>query len=162
MKKVAPLAYSLILIVLLCSSTILIKGDSPEDLIVGKWEEVDWNFERINVDSTKVNDEFLDYQKEELYDNMMIHQGEEWEFFPKKKLTLKPKDQSQEKKIKWFLKGRGNILELKYGDNVVESYQVHKLTKDTMVIYYNFDLQMRGSVKITFKKVEEKNYAQKI
>lgn len=162
MKKVGPFAYSLILVVLLCCGTVLIKGDSPEELIVGKWEEVDWNFERINVDSTEVNSNLLAYQKSELYNNMIIHQGEEWEFCPKKELTLTPKDHSEEKKIKWYLKGRGNILELRYGDNVVESYQVHKLTKDTMVIYYNFDLQMRGSVKITFKKVEEQDYAQKI
>lgn len=162
MKKIGPFAYSLILIVLLCCGTVLIKGDSPEELIVGKWEEVDWNFERINVDSTEVNSNLLAYQKDELYNNMIIHQGEEWKFCPKKELTLTPKDHSEEKKIKWYLKGRGNILELRYGNNVVESYQVHKLTKDTMVIYYNFDLQMRGSVKITFKKVEEQDYAQKI
>lgn len=162
MKKIGPLAYSLILLVLLCSGTVLIKGDSPEKLIVGKWEEVAWDFERINVDSTKLDGKLLSYQKKELYNNMMIHQAEEWEFYPKKELTLKPKDLSETKKVKWFLKGRGNILELKYGNNAVESYQLHKLTKDTMVIYYNFDLQMRGSVKITFKKVQEKDYAQKI
>jgi len=162
MKKTVPIAYSLILIVLLCSGTVLIKGDSPENLIVGKWKEVAWNFERINVDSAKLDGNLLSYQKKELYNNMMIHQAEEWEFCNKKQLTLKSKDPFEEKKLKWFLKGRGNILELKYGNNTVESYQVHKLTKDTMVIYYNFDLQMRGSVKITLKKVQEQDYAQKI
>jgi len=162
MRKTGLFAYGLILIALLCSGTALIKGDSPEELIVGKWEEVDWNFERINVDSTEANGKLLAYQKNELYNNMIIHQGEKWEFYPKKELTLTPKGNFEEKKIKWYLKGRGNILELRYGDDVVECYQVHKLTKDTMVIYYNFDLQMRGSVKITFKKAEEQDYAQKI
>lgn len=96
MRKTAPFAYSLILIVLLYCGTALIKGDSPEDLIVGKWEEVDWNFERINVDSTEVNGNLLAYQKNELYNNMIIHQGEEWEFFLIKRLVKSKSKQNGE------------------------------------------------------------------
>jgi len=44
----------------------------------------------------------------------------------------------------------------------IEDFQVHELTKDRLVIYFNFDLQIRGIVKMTFKKVEDNTYAQKI
>lgn len=162
MKRTGFLAYGLILILVFCSGMALLKSDSPEQLIMGKWEEVEWQFERIDADSAKMDHKLLDYQKKELYENMMIHNAEEWEFFPGKLLTLRQHERSGEKKLKWLLKGRGHILELQYGNEKVESFQVYKLTKDTLVVYYNFDLQMRGSVKITFKKQQQYNYAQKI
>lgn len=58
------------------------KSDSPEQLIMGRWEEVEWQFERTDADSTKQDHQLLDYQKKELYENMMIHHAEQWEFRP--------------------------------------------------------------------------------
>jgi len=162
MKKTGILAYGLILILMVCSGMALIKSESPEQLIMGKWQEVEWQFERVDSDSAKQGSQLFDYQKKELYKNMMIHNAEEWEFLPGKHLALKHHENTQDKKLKWILKGRGNILELRYDNEKVERFQVYKLTKDTLVVYYDFDLQMRGSVRITFKKQQNYNYAQKI
>src|SRR5690606_28493089 len=120
----------LILILVFCSGMALIKSDSPEQLIMGRWEEVEWQFERTDADSTK-----QDHQKKELYENMMIHHAEQWEFRPGKLLTLRQNEHPGDRKLKWLLKGRGHILELKYGNEKVENFQVHKLTRDTLVVY---------------------------
>jgi hypothetical protein len=162
MKMKVSYAYGFIIILLVFSAVTIYREDSPEKLIVGRWEEVSWEFERVNVDSVKKNSNLEEFQKREIYQNLMIHNAEEWEFFPGRILTLKHSTDTPETELKWVMKGRGHILELKYGDDRVECYQIHELTKDTLVVYFNFDLQIRGMVKMTFKKVDEQSYAQKI
>lgn len=154
-------AYGVIAFLLLCSCVILIREESPEQLLVGKWQEVSWEIERVNSEDVKNNAESVGWQKQEICGDMIIHDAEIWEFDTKKQLTLTKQDDSVEK-LKWNVKGRGHILELKHSDKKIEDFQVHELTKDTLVIYFNFDLQVRGIVKMTFKKVEDNSYAQKI
>lgn len=150
----------IILALLIGTTSILYYAKNPERILVGTWEEVSWEFERVNVDSALINNEFEKKQREEIYKNLVIHNAETWEFSSEKKLFLNNKDHSN---INWAIKGRGHILELKYGGKQSETYQVQRLTDNELVVFYNFDLQIRGIVKMTFKKINtNKNYAQKI
>lgn len=155
-------ACACVFMLLFCSGTVLLKTETPEQLISGKWETVGWEFERINRNTATLDHKLLEHNRNELYSNRMFHKGKEWEFCTQNVLMLKQDESLNDRKINWFLKGRGHILELKYPNGKNESYHVHILTKDAMVVYYNFDLEKRGSVKITLKKIQELNYAQKI
>ncbi len=155
-------AYGFILVLILCSGSILLKGENPEQTILGKWEEVSWEFERVNTASNQMSIELEENQKKEIYKNLIIHDAEVWEFSPEKELTLQQSGKSTNTKLNWTMKGRGHILELKYKNLPAETYQVQQLTNDELVVYFNFDLQIRGLVKIKFKKVENESYAKKI
>lgn len=155
-------AYGFIMILILCSGSIFLNGDNPEQLILGKWEEVSWELERVDKDRNQVSVQLEELQKKEIYKNLIIHQAEIWEFLPQKQLMLKQADSESETKLNWTMKGRGHILELKYKDLPSETYQVYQLNEDELVMYFNFNLQMRGMVKMTFKRVEDNSYAKKI
>lgn len=140
--------------------SVLYHAKSPEKTLLGKWEEVAWEFERVNIDSALINNDFEKLQRNEIYKNLIIHNAEIWEFSPEKKLFLNNNLISH---INWAIKGRGHVLELKYGNSKSESYQVHQLTDDKLIVFFNFDLQIRGTVKMTFKKINDSpSYAQKI
>lgn len=144
------------------SFLILSKGRSTEELIVGKWEEVSWKYEKVEAQSdpywlTEIDDK----QKFEISQGLIIHQAEVWEFDRNRNLKLFGINLSEEK-VNWKVKGRGNILELQHENLVLEDYQIQEITEDSLVIHFNSDLQVRGIVKMTFKKVEGGRYAQKI
>jgi hypothetical protein len=149
-----------ILALFIGSTGILYHAKSPERILVGSWEEVAWEFERVNIDASLIDNNFEKMQRDEIYKDLIIHNAEIWEFSPDKKLFLNNNDDSN---INWAIKGRGHILELKHGNSKSESYQVLSLTDDELVVFHNFDLQIRGIVKMTFKKINKtENYAQKI
>ena len=144
------------------SFLIVSKGRSTEELIVGKWEEVSWKYEKVEGHSDPYwLTEIDDRQKFEISQGLIIHQAEVWEFDRNRNLKLFGANLSEEK-VNWKVKGRGNILELQHENLVLEDYQIQEITEDSLVIHFNSDLQVRGIVKMTFKKVEEGRYAQKI
>jgi hypothetical protein len=150
----------IILVLFTGAISVLYHAKNPERTLVGKWEEVSWEFERVNVDTALINSDFEQYQRNEIYKNLIIHHAEVWEFSPEKKLFLNNNPASN---INWAIKGRGHVLELKYGGAKSESYQVQHLSDDKLVVFFNFDLQIRGIVKMTFKKINDSpTYAQKI
>ncbi len=152
----------IILALFTTSITLLFCAQSPEHKIMGQWQEVSWDFERLDVDTKSLHQDFTTLQRQEVYKNLIIHDAEIWDFRPQNTLYLNAKDQKPTQ-LKWAIKGRGHVLQLKYQDKKTETYQVHLLNEDEMVVYFNFDLQIRGIVKVTFKKINKENYyAQKI
>lgn len=139
--------------------TLLIE-EGQEQKLVGSWEEVSWEYEKSN-DKNLMDSEVMDYQKTEIYDNLIIHKAEDWHFTPEYKLIMHL-DNGNTEKVGWSIKGRGNILELNHEYLGLENYEIQSLTRDSLVIHFHLDLQVKGIVKMTFKRKHSQTYAQKI
>lgn len=129
-------------------------SDRTEDLIIGNWEEKSWRYEKANkLGNYSISKKLLD---EEVVDviskDLLIHKTEYWMFHPNGILKLKKKG-GEAIYVNWKLKGRGNLLKLKYNNKVTEYYQVVKLSKKNMVLFFENDVHTRGIVKIEFKKL---------
>jgi len=132
------------------SSFVLFTAATPEELLVGRWQEMSWEYEKLDSGEGFSRSFPDEGQKSEICRNMIIHQAEIWEFRRDHQLSLYKGNDKEE--ISWNLKGRGNILELKHYDGRSEYYQVQEITADSFVILFNFDLQVRGIVKMKFKR----------
>ena len=82
--------------------------------------------------------------------HLLIHEAETWKFLSNGKLVLKAGE--NERLVDWKIKGRGNILQLKYDDNVVENYNLTELDNNTMILNFDSEIQARGIAKLTFEK----------
>ncbi len=144
--------YILLVAIALSSFIVLTQVDSPEALISGTWEEVEWEYEKVNYVDGKKELTITGEQKKEICSRLVIHHDPVWHFEgPDRLLKIGEAGETAEQ-LSWNVKGRGNILELK-GAEGVEDYQIAELTKDKMVLYFNFDLQIRGIIKVTFKRI---------
>lgn len=156
------LVYGIFALFLTGSIYILANTSSYEQSIIGQWEEVSWEFEKSDhpTDSLLQLD---DFQKAEICKNLTLHQAEIWEFKPGKQISLYNKKKHPIQHLEWTIKGRGNILKIQHTDQdyrhplihnlATETYQIQEIHNDTMVMHFNFDLQVRGIVKMTFKRV---------
>lgn len=147
-------------VLLSLSAWMLMDAKSPESLILGDWEEVSWKYEKLNHNNV-LDFDIDDFQKQEICKNLVIHEAETWRFGPDKTLSFLEEEVIKEN-LKWNIKGRGNILELKHLNSMVEDYQVVGISEDELVVQFSFDLQVKGIVKMTFKRIPTKQYAQKI
>ncbi len=137
--------------------TLLANDISPDRKILGKWKEVSWEYEKIDTeDSTQSSFPFniTERMKQEIGKDLIIHQAEIWDFSREQGLLLAGKEK-EKLTLDWKLKGRGHVLQLKSKDKEPEFYQVQDLADDRMVLHFNFDLQVRGIVKMTFEKIRE-------
>ena len=57
------------------------------------------------------------------------------------------------KEISWNIKGRGNILELKYDNNNVEHYSLTELSDNKLVLNFDTNTHTRGIARLTFEKL---------
>ncbi|UXX78461.1 hypothetical protein N7E81_13955 [Reichenbachiella carrageenanivorans] len=141
---------------ILTSACLLIQLESPEELLVGEWEELSWEYEKVNHQGNSNYSAIDEAQKREIIQNLILHESEIWQFEPNKRLTFISANGRKES-LSWHVKGRGNILELRHDDERIEEYQVQQLSEDLLVIHFNFDLQVKGIVKMTFKRMNNKN-----
>lgn len=123
----------------------------PEAVILGKWQESAWEYEKVDKIDGKEKPEAHQIRDQHT-ENLVIHEAETWQFLPDKKLKLIGKN--KEEIVEWHIKGRGNILELKHSSNMVEHYNLTELTPDKMVLNFESDIQVRGIAKLTFEKTE--------
>ncbi|WP_100615980.1 hypothetical protein [Confluentibacter citreus] len=156
-------------LIVLVSSTLLVVGFiisiintmvlvSPTKHIEGSWKEISWEYEKsenINADK-KISDAI----KTEICKELIIHEAEVWNFSSNGNLEL-TSDINNEM-LSWTMKGRGNILELSHNTNKIEHYNIQVLNNDQMVLYFSTDIQAKGIVKMTFERIKEDKYAQKI
>lgn len=147
--------YIIILILGFVSFFFVIQAaPSPEKEIVGSWKELTWEYERF--DGFQKDTDFpiteSDYLKEVIGQELMIHQSETWHFLPDGYLILKS-NTADDKVVKWRLKGRGHILQLKYKNNHTENINLTKLSNDQMVLNFESEVQARGIAKLTFEKI---------
>lgn len=144
------LSYGLVVILFLLSSSfmVLTRMESPELLLSGKWQEVEWEYERTNHTNDRQEIVISGEQKKEICSQLIIHNDPEWVFdADQRRLTIGNQEQ-----LSWSIKGRGHLLELN-GVKGTENYQIVELTRDKLVLYFNFDLQIRGIIKMTFKRI---------
>ncbi len=127
--------------------------ESPEQQILGKWNEHSWEYEKAYSRAAlriMNRDTVAQSVKDQLGKHLIIHSAETWDFNPDGTLMLHGTDTT--KQVKWKLKGRGHILELEYADKVIEHYNLTELDKNTMVLNFDSDIQVKGIAKLTFNK----------
>lgn len=145
-KYLIPIAVFIMLIMLMSIA------ENPEKKIEGSWEESIWEYEKVDKNDT-INSDFKNissYVKQIASQNLIIHKAEKWVFLPNQKLILKGEKTTKE--IFWSIKGRGNILELKYGNDNIEHYNLTELTNKKLVLNFNSDTELRGIARLTFEK----------
>jgi hypothetical protein len=153
MKKVY-LFFALFAVMLGSSGALLLTEKSPEEMLVGQWQEISWEYEKVNHNGDLKEFTIDDGQKEEICKNLIMHRAEVWQFDQKKQLTLIAGGVPKERVI-WNIKGRGHILNLQHKSGKTEEFQIQEISADSLVIHFSFDLQVKGIVKTTFKKVKE-------
>lgn len=137
------------------SFTVARNEVTPEQQLLGQWQEVSSEYRVINItDSLNGNKTLTGPLKNELFNNLIIHQAELWQFTNGHTLSLHKNNEEKDETVKWHIKGRGHILAIQHSDNVIEDYQIAKLTDDILELYINIDLQVKGIVKLTFKKIK--------
>ena len=134
--------------------TLISMANSPEATIEGEWKELIWEYEKVDKinDATKSDyDNVSYYVKDVAGQDLVIHKAEKWIFCPNGKLILEGEDYSKE--ISWNIKGRGNILELKYDNNNVEHYSLTELSDNKLVLNFDTNTHTRGIARLTFEKL---------
>jgi hypothetical protein len=153
MKSIYIISFVLVFGILPFSILINLSS-SPERQILGEWEEMAWEYERVNMTGEDTLDRkaITDDVKELIGQDLVIHQAEKWIFLPNGKLKLI--SENEEKTIRWRLKGRGHILQLKYSNDTVENYSLTELDKNRMILNFESDVHARGIAKLTFEKTK--------
>ncbi len=126
---------------------------NPEKTIEGEWNELVWEYEKVLKNDTVSADykAVKNYVKDRIGEKLVIHKAEKWIFQPDGKLLLKGVDYTKE--VNWCMKGRGNILELKYDDNNVEHYNLTELSDNRLVLNFDTDKHTSGIARLTFEKI---------
>ncbi|UZD22627.1 hypothetical protein PBT90_04240 [Algoriphagus halophytocola] len=135
--------------------TFLSLQESPVDLMLGEWQEVSWEYEKLDSLHNKgegFDIMVTDHIKEEISKNLVIHKAETWKFYDSE--TLEMEGQNTHKELHWTLKGRGNILQIGGSGEALEYYEIQELSADHMVLHFSFDMQVRGIMKMTFKRIQ--------
>jgi hypothetical protein len=146
--------FGLVLSVVLNRKAILDALKHPEKELVGVWDEVDWQYDKVDKlkgSSAALKEKLRFDIKNQISNDLIIHEAEQWSFQNNGKLVLKNKN-GKEEIVEWRLKGRGHILKIKHYSGVIEYYQIHQLDNNTLLLYFENDNHARGLVKITFKK----------
>ncbi|WP_100612446.1 hypothetical protein [Confluentibacter lentus] len=131
---------------------------SPTEHIEGSWKEISWEYEKS--ENANFDKKISNAIKTEICKELIIHEAEVWNFLSGGNLELT--SDTNNETLSWTMKGRGNILELSHKTNKIEHYNIQVLNNDKMVLYFSTDIQAKGIVKMTFEKIKEDNYAQKI
>ncbi|CAM3818829.1 hypothetical protein FLCU109888_03040 [Flavobacterium cucumis] len=133
---------------------------NPEIEIEGEWSELTWEYEKADKNETIKQDftSISNYVKDLIGENLVIHKAEKWKFYPNGKLILE--GNGYEKEVSWHMKGRGNILEIKYDNQNIEHYNLTELSDDKLVLNFDTDTHTRGIARLTFVKTNP--YVKKI
>ncbi|RAR47079.1 hypothetical protein [Flavobacterium lacus] len=148
--KIITTYTTVFLVIVATIITLMSFSQSPEKKIIGQWNELSWEYERVNKVGDTNNKEITDDVKKIIGQHLLIHEAETWQFLSNGKLLLKAG--STERLVDWKIKGRGNILQLKYDDNVIENYNLTELGSNTMILNFDSEIQARGIAKLTFEK----------
>ncbi|MGE0931900.1 hypothetical protein [Peijinzhouia sedimentorum] len=130
-------------------------GSNPENMVIGQWNEVKWEYELYDRVESKTDGKskiIPEDLKPYVGGDLKIHEAEMWKFEPNGKLTLTDRNGNKLKQLKWAFKGRGNVLYLKYDDNSIESYIVTTINQDKLVLNIDLHIGAKGLAKLTFEK----------
>ncbi|MDP2160743.1 MAG: hypothetical protein Q8K02_09690, partial [Flavobacterium sp.] len=82
--------YTLVFVVIVATIiTTISLSQSPEKKIVGQWNELSWEYERVDMVNDTNNKEITDDVKKIIGQHLVIHEAETWKFLPNGKLVLK-------------------------------------------------------------------------
>lgn len=152
------ITYFFIGTLLIVSLTSIITLQSPERLIQGTWKEKEWYIEKGESSGPMlINQQGL--RHEILTDLDLSHYGI-WDF-QKDKLTTYDMQQKSSS-VDWLIKGRGHILELRRAGRRIETFQIQQISDDVLELHLNFDLQVKGVMKIVLERVKSEKYVKKV
>lgn len=123
-------------------------GDSPNDLLIGTWNEVEWHYEEMSDSSSFINQEL----NLEVHEHLVIHEAETWVFNKNGSLSLFT-ESGDTHTYSYNLLGQGYTLSIK-DKHREESYRIENISKDRLELHFFLDLQTRGIVKLIFSKAQ--------
>lgn len=131
---------------------LFIKSNGTEELLLGAWQEEKWEYEKLQSSSSKLESAAMlpEYTKNKVKENLVIHEAEKWTFYEDQRLVLESDD--FQKEVNWIVKGRGNILVLRYGDDFQEQYTIDRLTQHSLEVSFYTESNVRAIAKLTFSK----------
>lgn len=154
MKRLVAIYLSVLSACVLGFTWMINARPSPEQLILGEWKEMAWEYEKVNWadgDGEATSGKSISAEvKMEAAKNLIIHEAETWSFLPEGKLLLDKG--SVKRQVSWHIKGRANVLELKYENGAVERYDLTEVSNDRLVLNFELDSQIKGIAKLTFEK----------
>lgn len=134
---------------------ISLYGTQNDRELIGLWKESEWKYEKGDVylnDNEYVQKATLSENlKSEVADNIILHQGEYWEFLPGRKLKIVLED--EDLIVDYVLKGRGHILKITHSNDVVEHYTIQRISRHELVLNFYVETQARGIVQLTFERI---------
>ncbi len=145
MVRLSPILLLLCLTMQACTS-------DPEALLVNKWKEVEWAYERI--DRSPADGQRFDGVRIAAFEERRIvrHETEYWQFRPDRSFSILLEDGST-RTGRWRLKGRGHILTLRYADGGTEVYDVKELNQGALVLNLDLGMEVRGIARLVFSPV---------
>jgi len=114
---------------------------SPDNIIVGEWDEASWTYEKTDEPSLFYYD----------LSTVRKHEAEKW-IFNEDNTIIFEKDGEVIGEGNWIIKGRGHILRLTHADGHVERYDIKELTPNEMILNFDIGMETRGIAKLTFTK----------
>ena len=131
---------------------ILQSRPNPEVMISGEWVEASWEYEKINSPGDL---DFKNYSSEQVKNllgkDLIIYEAKKWEFLPGGNLRLIGNKAARV--VNWRIKGRGNILQIKHRNGLLENYNISSLEHDKMILNFDADVKERGIAQLTFFKI---------
>lgn len=136
---------------------MLTTGAEPERLIVGTWKQVKWVYEgEEDFEDFDVRGATADRLNKIIGHDFFVHENETWYFSEDGTLTTQRLTGGSLIYLNYVVKGRGNILLLKDGDERLESYNITTLTDKKLVLNFDVDMRARGVAELTFERINEK------
>lgn len=147
MKKVVVLFF-----VLFFSSATIIYSFSKkmDESLVGNWKEVSWNYAKSDKKIKAIDNADLKF---ELANHLVVHKFEQWNILPNNQMNFKDSIGNIHH-CKWYLKGRGNILELVHPDKSKETFLVKSTKNNQLELHVETAVHARGILKITLKRLD--------
>lgn len=149
MKKLLAIYSCVFALVLMGFGGLIRSAPNPEQAILGEWKESGWYYERVS----SVKDKRSQQAAGNLGQEVISHKAEIWSFKPNGQLLLSKANKLGYEVVSWSIKGRGNILELKYNDGRREHYDLTALAADSMTLNFELDTQIKGLAKLTFDRL---------
>lgn len=135
-------------------------GRDPEQALLGRWQEVEWRYDKRDVsvspESGEAGRRWIDGLRRPRHaeDGVVRHQTDYWEFKPDRVVEISLRD-GRVLRSRWRLKGRGHVLTLRHaGSEGVELYDVKELTNDELVLTYDIGMEVRGIARVRLRKAE--------
>lgn len=128
-------------IILLALLVLGFKGNNPESVIIGQWEEKDWAYEKLD-DKSLLELGIEDFKK---------HEAETWVFNENNTVDFNKGDRLIAS-AEWHIKGRGHILRIDHSDGTEELFDIKELNDGELVLNFDIGMETRGIAKLVFAK----------